>query len=108
MSDQSVDPATEARAKAEEAAAALAKATRVLHHDVAIVMGSGWLPEADALGSATAELDMADLPGFAAPVVSGHSGRLRSVPVGDKRALVLLGRTHYYEGRGVAPVVHGV
>jgi purine-nucleoside phosphorylase len=108
MSDESVDPATEARAQAEEAAAALAKATRVLHHDVAVVMGSGWLPAADALGAPTAELDMSSLPGFAAPVVSGHSGKARSVAIGDKRALVLLGRTHLYEGRGVAPVVHAV
>ena len=27
---------------------------------------------------------------------------------GDKRLLVFLGRTHLYEGRGVAAVVHGV
>jgi purine-nucleoside phosphorylase len=30
------------------------------------------------------------------------------VPVGDRRVLVLLGRTHLYEGHGVEPVVHGV
>ena len=36
------------------------------------------------------------------------SGKARSVAIGDKRALVLLGRTHLYEGRGVAPVVHAV
>ncbi len=41
-------------------------------------------------------------------MVSGHSGKARSVAIGDKRALVLLGRTHLYEGRGVAPVVHAV
>ena len=28
--------------------------------------------------------------------------------IGDRRVLVLLGRTHYYEGHGVARVVHGV
>ena len=28
--------------------------------------------------------------------------------VGERRALVFLGRTHLYEGRGVAAVVHGV
>ncbi len=38
----------------------------------------------------------------------GHAGRIRSIPVGDKRALVFLGRTHLYEGRGVAATVHGV
>jgi len=103
-----VDPAIEIRAKAEEAAAAIARATGVLHHDVALIMGSGWVPAADRLGTATADLDVANLPGFSAPVVAGHSGRLRSVPIGEKRALVLLGRTHLYEGRGVGPVVHGI
>jgi purine-nucleoside phosphorylase len=40
--------------------------------------------------------------------VEGHSGTVRSVSVGDRRVLVLLGRTHLYEGHGVEPVVHGV
>lgn len=106
-----IDPAAAeiaAHARAEQAAAALARATGVLHHDVALVMGSGWVPAADALGEPTAEISMTDLPGFSAPVVAGHAGRVRSIPVGDKRVLVLLGRTHLYEGRGVSPVVHGV
>jgi purine-nucleoside phosphorylase len=30
------------------------------------------------------------------------------VQVGERRALLFLGRTHFYEGRGVEPVVHGV
>jgi purine-nucleoside phosphorylase len=108
MSDDRVDAATASRATADEAAAALARATRVLHHDVALVLGSGWLPAAEALGRPTADISVTDLPGFTAPVAAGHSGRVRSVPVGGKRVLVLLGRTHYYEGKGVAPVVHGV
>ena len=107
----SFDPAeaaAAARSAAEAAAAALARATGVLHHDIALVLGSGWVPAAEALGTPTAEISMADLPGFSAPVVAGHAGRIRSIPVGDKRVLVLLGRTHFYEGRGVTPVVHGV
>ncbi len=103
-----VDPTLDPHAHAQDAAAALARATGVLHHDVALIMGSGWVPAADRLGTATADIDISTLPGFAAPVVAGHAGRLRSIPIGDKRALVLLGRTHLYEGRGVAQVVHGV
>jgi purine-nucleoside phosphorylase len=108
MSDQSVDAATATRATAEEAAAVLARATGVLHHDVALVLGSGWVPAADELGTPTVEISVTDLPGFSAPAVAGHAGTIRSIPVGDKRVLVLLGRTHFYEGRGVAAVVHGV
>lgn len=102
------DTATDTRANAEEAAAAIARATGVPQHDVALVMGSGWVPAAERLGQPTAEIDVATLPGFSAPVVAGHSGRVLSIPIGDKRALVLLGRTHLYEGRGVGAVVHGV
>src|SRR5512139_3992238 len=71
-------------------------------------MGSGWLPAVDALGDATAEISTTDLPGFAPPAVEGHAGTIRSVRAGDKNLLVFLGRTHFYEGRGVRSVVHGV
>ena len=77
-------------------------------HDVALVMGSGWVPAADALGAPEVEISVTDLPGFLAPGVAGHAGRVRSVRVGAQRVMVLLGRTHLYEGRGVDPVVHGV
>ena len=93
---------------AAEAARVLSELTGVERHDVALVMGSGWLPAVDALGEATADIATTDLPGFSAPGVAGHSGRIRSVRAGDKQLLVFLSRTHYYEGRGVAAVVHGV
>jgi purine-nucleoside phosphorylase len=90
------------------AARALAEATGAEKHDVAVVLGSGWRPAADLIGEAEHEMPMADLPGFLAPTVAGHGGTVRSVRVGERRVLVLLGRTHLYEGHGVEPVVHGV
>jgi purine-nucleoside phosphorylase len=101
LADVNQDPAV-------DAAALIAKQTGVESHDVAVVLGSGWRPAADELGAAEFELPVADLPGFSAPTVIGHGGTLRSVRVGDKRVLVLLGRTHLYEGQGVGAVVHGV
>ncbi|MFL6022963.1 MAG: purine-nucleoside phosphorylase [Marmoricola sp.] len=95
-------------AQAAEAAAVLAEKTGVGSHDIALVMGSGWLPAVDALGEAVAEIATTDLPGFAAPAVAGHAGKIRSVRSGDQNLLVFLGRTHYYEGLGVRAVVHGV
>ena len=95
-------------ALAAEAAARLRELTGVETHDTALVLGSGWLPAADALGDTTAELLTTDLPGFAPPAVEGHSGKIRSVRAGDRNLLVFLGRTHFYEGHGVAAVVHGV
>ncbi|SDT15773.1 purine-nucleoside phosphorylase [Nocardioides scoriae] len=101
-------PPTTYAAAATEAAAVLAERTGVERHDVALVLGSGWLPAVDALGEVTAELSSTDLPGFAPPAVEGHAGRIRSVRAGDRQLLVFLGRTHLYEGLGVRPVVHGV
>lgn len=77
-------------------------------HDVALVMGSGWVPAADALGPPELEVPVTELPGFLPPAVAGHAGRVRSLQVGSARVMVFLGRTHLYEGRGVEPVVHGV
>ncbi len=99
---------SEHEARAGEAAARLAELTGVERHDVALVLGSGWLPAVDALGETVAELDVTDLPGFSPAAVAGHSGKVRSVRAGDRRLLVFLSRTHLYEGRGVAAVVHGV
>jgi purine-nucleoside phosphorylase len=90
------------------AAEALAARTGTEKHDVAIVLGSGWVPAVDALGAATADFPVTDLPGFLPPAVEGHAGRIRSLDVGGVRVLAFLGRTHLYEGRGVEPVVHGV
>jgi purine-nucleoside phosphorylase len=93
---------------AQQAADQLARLTGVDHHDIALVLGSGWLPAVEALGEATAEIATTDLPGFSAAAVAGHSGKIRSVRAGDRQLLVFLSRTHYYEGKGVAAVVHPV
>ena len=93
---------------AQAAAAKLAELTGVERHDIALVLGSGWLPAVDALGEATAEIDTTDLPGFSAAAVAGHSGKIRSIRSGDKNLLVFLSRTHFYEGKGVAAVVHPI
>ena len=96
-------------ALAREAAARLRQLTGVDRHDVALVMGSGWVPAADMLGETVAEFPVTELPGFHPAAVAGHAGALRSVRIGGStNALVFLGRTHLYEGRGVAAVVHGV
>ncbi|WP_394431083.1 purine-nucleoside phosphorylase [Streptomyces sp. SGAir0957] len=98
----------DAYAAADIAAARLRELTGAETHDVALVMGSGWAPAAEALGTPAAEFPFTELPGQGGAAVAGHKGTVRSYQVGPKRALVFLGRTHYYEGRGVASVVHGV
>lgn len=99
---------TDAGGLAHAAAQALAERTGIARHDVAVVLGSGWAPAADALGPADAEFAVNELPGFLPPAVAGHAGSVRSIDVGGNQVLAFLGRTHLYEGRGVEPVVHGV
>lgn len=97
------------KALAAEAAEALRARFDIAGIDLALVLGSGWSAGADALGETIAECPLADLPGFSAPVVAGHGGALRIVrTAGGRTAGVFTGRTHFYEGKGVDAVVHGV
>jgi purine-nucleoside phosphorylase len=93
---------------AHEAAELLASKTGHDAHDVALVLGSGWQPAVDALAADYTEFPNTDLPGFIPAAAAGHAGTIRSLSVHGKRVLALLGRTHLYEGHGVAAVAHGV
>jgi purine-nucleoside phosphorylase len=95
-------------AAAEAAAAQLARRSGVAHHDVAVVLGSGWQDAAAGIGTDAVELTTAELPGFVAPTVAGHQGKVRSVDIAGRRVLVLVGRVHLYEGRSPAESVHPV
>lgn len=102
------DPTVDPTGAAATAAAAIADATGVAEHSVAIVLGSGWQAAADRFGEPTATIRMADLPGFAPPSASGHSGTITSVNVDGTHTLLLQGRTHAYEGHELRRVVHPV
>jgi purine-nucleoside phosphorylase len=104
VTDVVADPYGAARAAAD----AIARVTGALHHDVAVVLGSGWSPALATLGATESAVAMPDVPGFPPPGVEGHPGTIRSHVVGDHRVLVLAGRVHLYEGYDVANVVHGV
>jgi purine-nucleoside phosphorylase len=104
VTDAPLDPGELAR----RAAQVIAERTGIREHDVAIVLGSGWSPAAAALGTATAVLPQAELPGFTPPSAVGHTGELLSVPISEHRVLVLVGRAHAYEGHDLLHVVHPV
>jgi purine-nucleoside phosphorylase len=93
---------------ARAAADRLGELTGVPRHDVALVLGSGWLPAAAALGEPSAQIATTDLPGFSAPAVEGHAGTIGSLDLDGRRLLLFGTRTHYYEGKGVAAVVHPI
>lgn len=103
--DQSADPSV----LADRAGAAVLSTFGLDRVDLALVLGSGWSAAADRLGEPIGSCQLADLPGFARPVVVGHGGELRAVRTATgKIAIIFTGRTHYYEGRGIAAVAHGV
>lgn len=95
---------------AEEAAQIIADRSGVARHDVALVLGSGWAGAADLLGETVSEIPAHEVPGFHAPAVAGHVPTMRSIRLHgtDRHALVLGSRTHYYEGKGVRAVAHGI
>ncbi|AEH08515.1 MULTISPECIES: purine-nucleoside phosphorylase [Protofrankia] len=93
------------------AAAQLAEITGVGRHDVAVVLGSGWLPAADVLaaaGTVTGEVAVTGLAGFPPPSAPGHAGTVRSIALGGRHLLLFLGRVHAYEGHHPQVVTHGV
>lgn len=66
--------------------------------DLAVVLGSGLSSFLDGVAE-LARAKHSDVPEFAPPGVAGHDGRIVSCRLGGKRAIVLSGRVHHYEGR---------
>jgi purine-nucleoside phosphorylase len=109
MSEGTADPVADPFEVAGQAASALASATGVGSHDVAVVLGSGWRPAADRFGSVVAEVPTTELPGFPPSTVAGHAGVVRSLRSAEgRRVLAFLGRVHGYEGHAPSVVVHAV
>ncbi len=98
-----------AQALAAEAAEFLATRSGVAHHEIALVLGSGWGGAAELIGEEVAAVPAAEVPGFDAHVVPGHSPLLRSLRLADGRHVLVLGaRQHYYQVRSAAKVAHAV
>jgi len=95
-------------AQATAAAADIAARSGVSAHEIAVILGSGWAAAADEFGSPEFEAAFDTVPHFTSPVVSGHSGHMRSLDCGGRRVLLFLGRTHLYEGLGADAVAHAV
>jgi purine-nucleoside phosphorylase len=108
VTDPFAGPVTDPFARAEASAATLKKLTGVPHFDTAVVLGSGWMAAADAIGAPELQIPLADLGGFPPPTVEGHAPAVRYLVKGDTKVLLFLGRVHMYEGHDPHTVVHGV
>ena len=95
-------------ARAEASAANLRELTGASHFDTAVVLGSGWLAAADAIGAQEVEIPLADLGGFEEPTTQGHTPSVRYLKKSNHGVLLFLGRVHMYEGHHPHTVVHGV
>lgn len=74
--------------------------------ELAIVLGSGLGSLADgAEARAGVTIPFTDLPGFPAPTVAGHGGKLVFCEFEGRKLLLQSGRFHFYEGHPMALVV---
>ena len=98
------NPFEQARIAARE----LGRMTGAARHDVLVVLGTGLFSAAELLGAAGPPIDLTSLPWFARFTGPGHRPEAWSVELEGKRALLVAGRLHLYEGRSPAEVVHPV
>ena len=82
------------------AAADFVRAHTTHQPEVGLILGSGLGPLADAITSPDV-IATAGIPHWPASTVQGHTGRLVIGPLAGRTALVLQGRTHFYEGYGM-------
>jgi purine-nucleoside phosphorylase len=100
---------TDATSRAAEAAQTLLAATGVESFDIALVLGSGWGGAADLIGEEVGSIEAAEIPGFDAHAVAGHSSTMRALRTEDGRHVLVLGsRQHFYQVRDAGKVAHGV
>lgn len=113
MTSPLTDSGREAVTRAERAvthAATLATLTGRAHHDVAVVLGSGWKTAADSLsavGDNPVDVPLTEV-GLTPPGVAGHEAVLRSVEVHGRNVLIFFGRIHAYEGHSPTHVVESI
>lgn len=85
---------------AVDAARAIQAAAPEFAPRMAIVLGSGLGPLADAVADPVS-IPYGKIPGFPEPGVSGHAGALVLGRLGGQPVACLKGRAHSYEGRGI-------
>lgn len=90
-----------------QAAATALKRISALRPTLAIVLGSGFHGAAAEM-RVDAEIACAKIPGFPAPAVKGHAGRLLFGELGGTPVIVLDGRSHFYEGHSMERVTFPV
>lgn len=74
--------------------------------ELGIILGSGLGDFADNIEGV--RIKYADIPGFEASTVTGHKGQLVFGEVLGKRAVIMQGRFHFYEGYHISRIVYPI
>ncbi len=74
--------------------------------EIGIILGSGLGDFADNLDGV--RIKYADIPGFETSTVAGHKGQLVFASVHGKKAVIMQGRYHFYEGYHISRIVYPV
>lgn len=74
--------------------------------EIGIILGSGLGDFADNLEGV--RIKYSDIPGFETSTVAGHKGQLVFAEVLGKKAVIMQGRYHYYEGYHISRIVYPV
>lgn len=87
---------------AEQAAKYIAENSGISHHDIALTLGSGWLKTL----SGNIVWRSSSVPGFRESEVEGFSAEVLSIALEGGKQILVLPRTHLYQGYGVEAVAH--
>ena len=74
--------------------------------ELGIILGSGLGDFADSLDGI--RIKYSDIPGFETSTVSGHKGQLVFAEVEGRKAVIMQGRYHYYEGYHISRIVYPI
>lgn len=74
--------------------------------EIGIILGSGLGDFADNLDGV--RIKYSDIPGFETSTVAGHKGQLVFASVQGKKAVIMQGRYHFYEGYHISRIVYPV
>src|SRR5699024_3653492 len=94
---------------ARQAAEAIRQQLRITHHDIGVVLGSGWAHTIETLGQINGKVAFAEVPGLGSDGVAGHVQEVTSVKLPDGRDVLVFGsRSHYYARGDIQAVGHVV
>lgn len=89
---------------AEHAAKVIREKSGIESHRLALCLGSGWLETLS--GKIVWTVDATQVPGFRGAEVEGFSGQISSIRLESGEHVLVLPRTHLYQGYGVEAVAH--